>query len=82
MEKKKTLVWLVCLLLGKTVWAYQENFSVSDSLDFSVNVFGGFVLDTLSNSLGFIPVILAIILFLIILRLLFRMFQGSGWLIK
>ena len=77
MDFRKALVWLI--LFSGNALAYQENFTVTDGLDFSVDVVGTWVLDAISNVLGFLPVFVVFILFILIFILLKKVFKGMGW---
>ena len=57
-QMKKTAALLALISLIGLAGAYQENFTTSDSLDFLGNVFGGWGIDMLSNSLGWVAVLL------------------------
>lgn len=74
MNIKKVWVWLM-LLSGRAL-AYQENFTVVDALDFSVDVGGTWVLDGISNFLGFLPVFIVFLLFALIIVLIIKVFKG------
>ena len=76
----KALVWLV--LFSGNAFAYQENFTLENGLDFAVDVGGTWVLDGLSNSLSFFPVFVVFILLVLLLVIIFKVFKGLGWFLK
>jgi len=80
MDKGKSVIWL--MLLSSGVLAYQDNFTVADGLDFSVDVFGTWVLDALSNVLGFLPVFVVFLLLVLVFILLIKSFNGLRWFLK
>ena len=80
MDIRKALVWLV--LFSGNALAYQENFTLADGLDFSDDVVGTWVLDSLSNMLGFLPVFVVFLLFTLIIIILSKSSKGLRWFLK